>query len=320
MKCLAVILFHNDEDLVEDQLDHMIANNHDILVFDHCSTDRTREIIEKNKHRLLAYFWLGPEFVFQNNEVFVHISQVLRAKYSHYDWISFVESDEFLQGPDRTKSYYQHLLDVHKTKYTWITFDNFVFWFTEKDDPTIKSPRQRIKHYAYKSKCGTRVYAWRGNVTNERYFNHNPPELGTEANKYPIPFRTCHYEMRSAAQAKAKLEDRVKKIDEMLEQVKKNKNARFPPNIHYKIMHNKLGNLNIHSSKLHYDNGGELIADELNDFSSIYNNNEMEQYRLNAIDTANKASTANRPKSEPKTSKTHNNIRKYQLQKQQQNH
>ena len=279
MKCLAVMLFHNDEDLVEDQLDHMISNNHDIIVFDHCSTDTTRDIIAKNKHRILQHYELGSELIFQNNEVFIHISKILQSDYAHYDWISFIESDEFLEGPDRSKSYYQHLLDIHKSKYTWITFDNFVFWYTEKDDLSIKSPRQRIKYYAYKSNCAERVYAWRGNLTSIRYFNHNPPVNGTLANKYPIPFRTCHYEIRSVEQAQKKLGDRVKKIDEILHSIKQNKTKQFPPNIHYKIMHEKLGQLDISSSNLHFDDGGELIADQLNDFGSIYNNTEMENYK-----------------------------------------
>jgi hypothetical protein len=281
IKCLAVMLFHNDEDLVEDQIIHMLKNNHDILIFDHNSNDNTTEIILDNQDSILDYYLLKDDLVFQNNEVFAYISKILIQDYSHkYDWITFIESDEFLEGPNRTKNYYNHLQTIDP-KYTWVTFDNFVFWYTDRDDPTIESPAERIKYYAYKESCGIRVYAWRGNVTNERWFNHNPPKNGNNTNKYPTPFRTCHYELRSEEHAKKKLNDRVTKIDEIIKSNDEkglNPNGGIP-NIHYKVMHNKLGNLGISCDKLHYDYGGDLIQDSINNFDTIYNNAEMGEYQ-----------------------------------------
>ena len=43
---LAVILFHNDQEIVNEQIEHMINNKHDIIIFNHNSNDKTQELIE----------------------------------------------------------------------------------------------------------------------------------------------------------------------------------------------------------------------------------------------------------------------------------
>jgi hypothetical protein len=317
MKCLAVMLFHNDEDLIEDQIYYMLKNNHDILVFDHNSTDNSREIILNNQDSIVDYYFLESDLIFQNNEVFSCISKILIEDYStQYDWITFIESDEFLEGPDRTKSYYEHLQSIH-IKFSWIVFDNFVFWFTDRDNISISSPRERIKHYAYKKEDGgVRVYAWRGSVTNERYFNHNPPKNGTKHNRYPIHFRTCHYELRSMEHARKKLENRVVVINEQIKEILLNQSQGIPPifpldipNMHYRMMYDKInsGELIISPDELHYDDGSELIVDKINSFALIYNTKTMRKYipsefrelndnandNINNVNNVNNANNAN---------------------------
>ena len=209
MKCLAVLLFHNDEDLVDEQMKYWIKNKHDIVIFDHCSTDSTKNIVETHRKECVAVYYVPKSVTFADNGIFKHVSLVLIMEYANmYDWITFVESDEFYEGPDRSKSYYKHLLDVHKSKYDYIHFDNYNFWFTNKDDPNIANFRKRIRHYAFRFDY-KRIYAWRGHLTNIRKFNGNPPKGG---DRYPIPFKSCHYEMRSLEQLKKKLSDRQKSI------------------------------------------------------------------------------------------------------------
>ena len=301
LKCLAVMLFHNDEDLVEDQIEHMTNNNHDIIIFDHCSTDGTRDIIEKNRNHpnVKEIHHVGPEITFNDNGVFEYVSNILIKHYSaHYDWISFIESDEFLEGPDRTKNYYEHLVDVdNKKRYNWIAFDNYVFWFTEKDDITIKSPRHRIKYYSYKKSCATRVYAWKAKYTNIRRFNHNLPENQTESTRYPLSFKTCHYEMRSCEHAKRKLEDRMKYISAHLESYMNPETGKLKEpisNLHYKIMYDSgIQSLLIQSKDLYYDNGeDELIQQDTGILNVIYDTAKMRKAFTDLVenDSSNKKS------------------------------
>lgn len=257
MKFLAVLLFHNDEDLVEDQIKYWIKNEHDIVIFDHNSSDQTIPLIEKwikidresTTPRIISFQIVPKSVPFVKNGVFEYISKILIRQYSQiYDWISFVESDEFLEGPDRSKSYKQHLESITDPKFTYVKFHNYVFCLTEKDDPAIESPRDRIKYYAYKP-CGPKgkVYAWRGANTNIRFYNHNP----ITGLMYPIPFKTGHYEIRSLKQAREKLADRIKSL-----------RGESSGHRHSYVMAAKpVEALLVPSHKLHFDNGGELIQE-----------------------------------------------------------
>ena len=127
IKCLTTLLFHNDEDLVEDQIQYYKhLNKQDLIVFIHNSSDKTTELVNKYKDDILCIYELTDQVIFKHNDVHSIIYQILgkscdinsyipkhvklsNDKYINfnyanaYDWISFPESDEFLEGPDRTK-------------------------------------------------------------------------------------------------------------------------------------------------------------------------------------------------------------------------
>lgn len=276
-KCLAILLFHNEEDLVQEQIDYWTKNKHDIIIFNHNSNDNTQNIIVQNKNKLLRYIEISDDVQFKNNDVFKTISyyiigrpiNIKHLKQSNpkindfreeYDWISFPESDEFLEGPDRTKSYYEHLCDIHKNKnINGIIFRNIVFWFTEKDDQNIKKIRDRIKHYCYKQNCGIRVYAWRANLMNIREWNHNLPKDTKMENM--VTFNTCHYEMRSEKQMINKIKDRINSV---------NGNMNHHYGEFHKLMKNNYEKLIINSNQLHYDDGNDLIIDNKFDWTYLF--------------------------------------------------
>jgi len=81
--------------------------------------------------------------------------------------------------------------------FDYVEFDNYVFWFTEADDPLVRNPVERIRHYS-RYECPPRVRAWRFSRTNARSIgNHNPiPGRKAEPN-WPL----LHYPMRNHDQA-----------------------------------------------------------------------------------------------------------------------
>lgn len=267
MRCLAILLFHNDEDLIEDQIEHMTNNKHDLIIIDHCSTDNSRDIITRHSSdiNVTEILFLSEEISFCNNKIFEYISIYVYKKYSSiYDWFTFVESDEFLEGPDRTKNFYQHLIDVYNSNYDCVNFDNILFWYTDKDDQTL-SCRKRIKYYNYKP-APAKYYSWRASIFTIRIYNHNA--IGKI---YPINFKTCHYEYRSSQLAVKKLTDRFSKWTE--------DTPKFT-NYHYKYMLDRVLKYGIQlfevdSSNLHYDNGGELDMTITWDFKHIYDDDAM---------------------------------------------
>ena len=247
-KFLAVILFHNDEEIVNEQIKHMIANKHDIIIFNHNSNDHTQTLIEsaQEKHTEIKKIYVLDENIsFSSGEVFKYISDVLIADYKNdYEWISFIESDEFLEGPTRDKSYYDCLLYVSKTDYTYVEFNNMLFWFTDNDNQEIKNVRERVKYYSWFYNCGPRIYAWKAEYTNDRKWNHNCPSV---ARKFPINFNTCHYPFTSKSKYIEKLETRKKATN-------------GETNYHYVKLHDnreKILGLKMHEH-LHYDDGSDL--------------------------------------------------------------
>lgn len=291
IKCLAVLLFHNDEDLVEEQINYYkYLNNHDLIVFNHNSTDNTSNIIEKYKNDILCIYTLTSEINFKKNEVHETIYKILMGNdninknaisisnnigfnidYKNiYDWISFPESDEFIEGPDRTKSYYDHLKDLHENKkINYIYFTTYTYWFTEKDDIDKKLVTKRLKYYCINilglngNTSGNKIYAWRANKTKIRMFGHGSI---SEDEHEMVKWKTRHYEFRSKKQFQNKIQDRVNLID-----IQKG-NKQY--NSHYYQLYKDYMNNNIYdikSSDLHYDNGNdELSKDPIFNWKIVY--------------------------------------------------
>ena len=271
LKMLTALLFHNDEDLVEDQIIYYgFKNKQDLIVFIHNSTDDTNNIVMKYKNRIKCIYYIPETFIFKYNQVHEVVYETLLGKrfdnvemsdpnndnYSEiYDWISFPESDEFLEGYNRRRHYYRHLYQLHKSKnINKIAFRNFIYWFTEKDNMTIKSPVKRIRYYCLKKKSKPRIYAWRGNHTIKRFFGHKSDE---DLDDEIMIWNSRHYEVRSKKHLYEKSETRKDVSIGMI-------------NYHYNLLYEKLQNDktfgDIKSNQLHYDNGSELNHTEIFDW------------------------------------------------------
>lgn len=252
-RCLGVLLCYNDGDILEEAIEHLLDNNHDLVVWNHGSHDNTKEVLDKYDDKLLERKYVPRKFDFYN--LYQAMSKNLINNYiNEYDWISWPDQDEFLEGPDRKKNYYAYICDVYNSKYNWIRFNNINYWFTERDNLSEKSPVKRIKYYSIFPGCSPRIRSWRANVTNIREFNHN--EL--EGEQYPKLFNLRHYPMRS----KEQMEGRINRDRAGLK--------RGQLNVHYENMKKNYERLQISSNKLNFDDGGELSLEADFDWNKIY--------------------------------------------------
>ena len=274
-RCLGICLFFNDEDIVEDALEHLLENNHHLIVWDHGSTDATSSILDSYNAHFIERLYLPREFDFYN--VFQTVSQhVLENHARSYDWVSFPESDEILEGPDRSKSYFEHIKDVLDSPHDWVQFNNIVYWFTAEDNAAVVSPITRVRRYCIWNNCGPRIYGWRGSAMNVREFNHNPAE-GT---KYPVHFNTRHYQARSEAQLRKRIRDRMGL-------------RRGGKNFHFEYMEKNYSNLFIDPHKLHYDDLiTDLSLDEIFDWGEVYGSH---QKLLEQLSAENKLASGQQP-------------------------
>ncbi len=254
LRLLGVLLCYNDSDLLEDSIRYLLRQNHQLVVWDHGSTDGTAEIIRQFQGELLETRYIPRDFDFY--ELYPAMSRHLLENYvPKYDWISWPDQDEFLEGPSRSKPYFEWIEEVHASPYGWMQFNNFNYWFTSTDDPEIKSPVARIRHYSLFPDCAPRIRSWRASATNIRFFNHNPP-LG---DPWPVRFNLRHYSMRSREQMLGRLlRDRADL-------------RRGDANYHYDNMKHNMDRLEIAPQELHYDDGrSELNPEPIFNWRSIY--------------------------------------------------
>jgi hypothetical protein len=184
------------------------------------------------------------------------MSNHLITQYIHqYDWISWPDQDELLEGPDRSRKYDSWINTVYEEGSDYIQFNNFNFWFTSEDDAHIHSPVQRIRHYSLFPDCAPRIRSWRASRTNIRLFNHN----AVEGIKTPVHFNLRHYPMRSEEQ----MQKRLNKDRANLQ--------KDGSNYHYNNMMAHREKLFIGPGKLHYDDGiSELNPKPVYNWRDIY--------------------------------------------------
>lgn len=252
-RLLGVLLCYNDGDLVADAIEYLIDQGHHVIVWDHGSSDETPRVIDHYRADLLEAKTIPRECDFYN--LYLEMSHHLLANYvDRYEWISWPDQDEFLEGPDRSRSYRDAVLEVLESPYDWVQFRNFNFWWTTADDDSIVSPIQRVKHYSLFQDCGPRIRAWRASATNERHFNHN----AAKGERFPTLFNLRHYPMRSEVQMTRRIESDRAGL------------RRGRSNYHYENMRQWRDRLFIPPEVLHVDDGGELDLLERVDWRSIY--------------------------------------------------
>jgi len=253
-RCLAVLLCYNDGDILEQNINYLLQNKHDIIVWDHSSNDTTSKILDKYQDKLVERRLISREFDFYH--MYQSMSKnIIDNYYNEYDFVSWPDQDEILEGPDRKQPYYDYIKNVYNSKYSWILFNNFVFWMSPKDDISIPDPIRRLKGYCLYSSCSPRIRAFKMESINIRFFNHNHP-YGL---KYPKNFNLKHYPMRTKEQLKRRLEhDRISI-------------ARSNMHFHYRYMKENLKNYYIPEHQLHFDNdAAELDRTPLFDWHIIY--------------------------------------------------
>jgi hypothetical protein len=203
-RLLAMLLCYNDADVLGPVVAHLVANRHDVVLWDHGSEDETAAV---------ARSWLGRGVVEVQDVDRDHVPfrdlytvagrYVAQVYGASHDWLSWPDQDEVLEGPDLARPYHEQVTEAMAAGVDWIEFDNFVFWFTDEDDPSVADPLLRVRRYCLSPAASPRIRAWRLAVTNERRMGNSNPLPGRKA---PSNWPLRHYPMRSAAQARRRVQ------------------------------------------------------------------------------------------------------------------
>jgi hypothetical protein len=201
---LGVLLCYNDDDILAPVIEHLVANRHDLVVWNHGSEDRTDAICHRYVGRGIIDYQVLDRDEVPFKELYTTAGEYVRTTYGdRYDWVSWPDQDEVLEGPDLARPYHEQVTELMAAGHDWIEFDNFVFWFTKADDLSVEDPVERIRHYSIYHSASPRIRAWRMSAMNARKMgNSNPPE----GRKAPTNWPLRHYPMRSIEQAKRRAE------------------------------------------------------------------------------------------------------------------
>jgi glycosyltransferase involved in cell wall biosynthesis len=197
---LGLLLCYNDDDILGPVIEHLVANHHDVVVLNHGSEDRTEEIALSYVGRGVVDYQLLDRVEVPFKQLYRIAGEYVQTTYGdRYDWLSWPDQDEILEGPDLTRPYHEQVTELLAAGHDWIEFENFVFWYTDADDETLTNPVERLRHYSLYRSASPRIRGWRMSATNERKMGNANPPLGR---KSPTNFALRHYPMRSLAQAR----------------------------------------------------------------------------------------------------------------------
>jgi hypothetical protein len=198
------MLTYNDEDIVLDTVGHLLASGHEVIVWDNGSQDGTWEHLQSIRGELRELRRVPRDQIDLYDIYGAMSAHLIGGAARGYAWISWPDSDEILLG-DRPDEAYGAFVDrLIDSPYDWCQFRNWNFWWTTEDDPDVRSPVARVRHYALFEHCAPRIRAWRASRTNVRDFNHN----ALPGQRYPELADLCHYPMRSREQARERLRTR----------------------------------------------------------------------------------------------------------------
>lgn len=199
-RMLAMLLCYNDADVLGPVIDHLVANRHDVVVWNHGSEDETEAVARSRLGRgVVEYQDVSRDEVPFADLYGVAARHLLAVYGGLYDWLSWPDQDEILEGPDLSRPYHEHVAEFLASGGDWVEFDNFVFWFTDEDDASVADPVRRVRRYCLSPAASPRVRAWRFAKTNERRLgNSNPVDGRKSAANWPLR----HYPMRSREQAR----------------------------------------------------------------------------------------------------------------------
>lgn len=175
-RLLGVLLCYNDGDLVAEAVRYLIEQGHDVLAWDHGSQDETPAVLSRLRSELVELTTVPRSVDFY--ELYHEMSRHLMTNYlDAYDWISWPDQDEFLEGPDRARPYRDWLEEVAESPYDWLQFRNFNYWWCATDDGEVASAVDRVRHYSLFADCGPRIRGLAG-VGNQRAGVQPQPSQG----------------------------------------------------------------------------------------------------------------------------------------------
>lgn len=210
-----MIPVYNDEDIIEEIIEHYIYEGLKLVILDNGSTDKTFEICKRylgnNVLDVLQYKTQTYVYEWDNLLRILYDMALVHSP----DWVIRSDSDEFLESGLKNFTLQQAIEKVNKEGFNLIQFNRFDFFMTDNDNENEKSIRKKMRYYSYHGDFLYRAWKYHPGIRiSHQSVGHYPifPD-NLKYKIYPKKFVMCHYPYRSKKQAEKKIEDRIRGID-----------------------------------------------------------------------------------------------------------
>lgn len=204
----AIMSAYNEEDVIEESIEKLIAQGLDVYLIDNKSTDKTVERAKKFLGRGLIDI---ETLVFYENDKEVYNwtgileRKELLSKQLNHDWFIHTDADEIRYSPWPGTTLKDSINEVDKLGFNLINFKLFDFKITNPVD-SGEPVEQKLQYYAEADSFNSRqVKAWKkcSEIDLVTYGGHLAKVA--DPRLFPIRFILKHYPVRSIEQGTKKI-------------------------------------------------------------------------------------------------------------------
>jgi len=209
MKIIGMIPVYNDEDIIEEVIEHLLSQGLELVVLDNGSTDATYEKCRK-------FVGKGILKLHQFKTEFYQWDLILRMLYDMAlvqkpDWVIRSDSDEFLESGEKGVTLKDAIIRADAEGYNLIQFDRFDFFMTDNDNESARSIKEKMPYYSYQGNWVYRAWKYFPGIRIGDAEGHYPIfPLASGYKIYAKKFVLRHYTFRSKEQAEKKMKQRIR--------------------------------------------------------------------------------------------------------------
>ena len=200
---------YNDEDIIEEVIEHLISQEIPLVVLDNGSTDGSYEIckkfvgkgiIELKQFKTSSYKW----------DLILRMLYDMALVHSP-DWVMRSDSDEFLESGLKNTTLKEAIIQADNEGYNLIQFDAFQFFMTDNDNESAKSIKDKLRYYSCQGEFAYRAWKYFPGIRIGDAMGHYPIFPDDYRYKiYPHKLVDRHYPFRSKKQAEIKMKNRIR--------------------------------------------------------------------------------------------------------------
>lgn len=217
-KALAIIHCYNEEDIIEETIDHLLNEGLDVCIVDNCSTDRTYHLINKkysdNKRVHIRQSVINSS-QYEWKELLAITENLTHEFSGSYSWFMHHDADEIRKSPFKGITLQQQITLASALGYNALDFTVIDFRFIDEQN-ILNSYEQHLNYFEFGRRSGhfKQVKAWEYSSDINLSDSGGHDAIFSNRKIYPIKCLLKHYPLRNIRQANKKVyQDRLPRFE-----------------------------------------------------------------------------------------------------------